>query len=242
MKNFFFQILNKPVHIAPLVTFRIFFGLVMFFSIVRFMWNGWVFEQYIQPEFFFPYYGFEWIKPLPSIGMYVVFSGLAISSLLILLGFFYRQATILFFLLFTYVELLDKTNYLNHYYFISLVSFLLIFVPAGQHFSLDNLRRKTSGNSQIPQWMVGIFKLQLGMVYFYAGVAKLNPDWLFEAMPLKIWLPPHSNFPILGPLFQYSETAYFFSWSGALYDLFIPFLLLSSKTRNFAYLAVVGFH
>jgi hypothetical protein len=53
------------------------------------------------------------------------------------------------------------------------------------------------------------------MVYFFAGVAKLNYDWLFRAMPLRIWLPPHIGLTLIGPLMDETWVAYAFSWFGA---------------------------
>ncbi len=236
------QRINQPTSIAPLIVFRMVFGAVMLVSMVRFMLKGWVYEQYIKPQFYFPYFGFEWIRPLPPAAMYVVFIGMALAALGILLGSFYRYSATAFFLLFTYVELIDKTNYLNHYYFVSLVSFLLIWVPAGRGFSLDVWREPASACSHVPVWMIGMFQLQLGIVYFYAGLAKINTDWLLEALPLKIWLPVHTDLPLIGPLMQYAWVAYAFSWFGALYDLTVPFLLLYRQTRPWAYAAVVVFH
>src|ERR1700752_3857870 len=111
--------LTKPVHLAPLAVFRMAFGILMLASIIRFMCKGWVYTMYIKPKVFFPFYGFEWVKPFGEIGMYSLFVILAIASLFIALGFLYRISSLIFFLGFTYIELIDKTNYLNHYYFIS---------------------------------------------------------------------------------------------------------------------------
>lgn len=234
--------LSTPLHIAPLASFRVIFGAVMLFSILRFMWNGWVTEMYVEPEFFFTYYGFEWVQPLGATGMHLVFAGMAVAAGLIMLGLFYRIAAPAFFLLFTYVELLDKTNYLNHYYFVSIIAFLLILVPAQRYFSLDVLRNPGLKRSHVPRWCVGIFRLQLGMVYFFAGLAKVNADWLLRAMPLKIWLPANYHLPLIGGLLKFKWVAYAFSWFGCLYDLLIPFFLVQKKTRRFAYIAVIAFH
>ncbi len=222
--------------------FRVIFGGMMFASVIRFWLNGWIETQYILPKLFFPFYGFEWIKPLGQTGMYIVFAAMAIAALFVMLGLFYRFSSIAFFLLFTYVELIDKSNYLNHYYFVSIVSLLLVFVPANRYFSLDVLRKPSILVTQIPSWMVDIFKLQLGIVYFYAGIAKLNYDWLFRAMPLAIWLPAKSNLPFIGELLNYKFTAYLFSWFGALYDILIPFFLFNKRTRTVAYIFVIVFH
>src|SRR5688572_5583940 len=112
--------LNAPVSIAPLAVFRVLFGGLMLAATLRFILKGWVYDLYIAPKFFFTYYGFEWVRPLPGEGMYLVFGVLALSALLVMLGSFYRVAATVFFLTFTYIELLDKSNYLNHYYFVSI--------------------------------------------------------------------------------------------------------------------------
>lgn len=233
---------DESVSIAPLAMFRILFGGMMLLSILRFTFNGWIYKQYIKPVFYFSYYGFEWVKPLGDPGMYILFFTMGLAALFIMLGFFYRISALIFFLTFTYVELIDKTNYLNHYYFVSIIAFLLVLVPAGNYFSVDTIRSPQNKITHIPRWFILIFQLQLGLVYFYAGVAKLNPDWLFDAMPLRIWLQAHTDLPIIGSLMDKVWVAYFFSWFGAIYDLSIPFLLLFSRTRGWAYFFVVFFH
>lgn len=230
--------LNSTTKAAPLAVFRIFFGTMMFLSIVRFWYHGWIEKLYIQPSFHFSYFGFEWVKP-PGDWTYLLFIACGVSAIGVALGYKYRVAIITFFLTFTYIELMDKTTYLNHYYFISLLSFLMIFLPAEKYFSFD------AGNEApqvIPVWSIDAIKLLLAMVYFYAGLAKLNSDWLMEAMPLRIWLPGRYDLPLLGDLFQKEWMSYVFSWGGALYDLTIPFLLLWRKTRTVAFLLVVFFH
>ncbi|MBT9392791.1 HTTM domain-containing protein [Hymenobacter sp. NST-14] len=237
-----FSWLMRPVSAAPLVVFRVLFGGMMLASIGRFAAKGWITELYVAPRVFFPYYGFEWVKPAGAVGMPVVFGLMALGALGILLGAWYRWSAGLFFLTFTYVELLDKSNYLNHYYFVSVVAFLLIWVPANAQFSLDARRQPGRWRATVPQWAGLLLRTQLGLVYFFAGVAKLNPDWLLEAMPLRLWLPAHTDLPLIGPLFDQLWVAYAFSWFGALYDLTIPFFLSARRTRAWAYATVVVFH
>ncbi len=233
--------LNKTTPSAPLAVFRIGFGIMMCFSILRFWYHGWIDKLYIQPKFHFSYYGFEFIKPLGAY-TYILFIICALAALCIAAGYKYRIAIIAFFLSFTYIELMDKTTYLNHYYFISILSFLMLFLPANACFSVDNMLRKKS-YKHIPKWTTDSIKLLLGIVYFYAGLAKLNSDWLFKAMPLKIWLPSKYDLPFIGEnLMQQNWFHYAMSWSGALYDLSVPFLLLYKKTRWLAFVLVVVFH
>lgn len=234
--------LYKSSHIAPLVSFRIILGAILFLGLIRFAWMGWIDELYIQPNYFFGYYGLEWIKPLPGMGMYLVFGIMALSFLGIAFGFYYRLSSISAFVLFTYVELIDKSNYLNHYYAVSIFLFLLIFIPAHRYFSIDAWRKPEISTSTTPQWTIGILKFQILIIYFFAGLAKINADWLLEAMPLKIWLPSKSDIAIFGPLLSEEWLAYLFSWFGMIYDLSIPFLLLYKKTRKIAFAFVLIFH
>lgn len=234
--------LLKPVSIAPLVVFRWVFGIVMAYGSFRFLWNDWVPMFYQKPTYFFTYYGFEFVKPLPIDYMYVVYILMGISFLMLAFGAWYRIVSVISFLLFTYTELIDKTNYLNHYYFISLVAFIMMFVPAHRYASIDVWRKPTLKRTHIPFLFIAILQFQLGVVYFFAGVAKINYDWLFEAMPLKNWLMTRNDLPYIGEWIQYTWVAYVFSWFGMLYDLTIPFFLLNKKARPFAYIAVVVFH
>jgi hypothetical protein len=238
----FVSYLEQPTAVAPLVTFRIGFGLVMLFSTLRYVWMGWVDTQLIDPVLHFYYYGFEWISPLPGSWMYVVFLVMAISCLGIAFGFFYRLSAILFFLCFTYVELIDITYYLNHYYFVSLVAFLLMFVPANQFFSMDVKLGRRPSSGFVSRWCIDIFKWQIAIVYLYAGLAKINYDWLIEALPLSIWLPAKTSIPIIGFIFDLEFMPYLFSWAGMLFDSLIIFFLILRKTRIVAYIAVVIFH
>lgn len=218
------------------------FGALLFFGGLRFLLNNWVYEMYIDPQFYFGYLGFEWVKPFPGNWMYIPFFIFIISALGVFLGAFYRISSFFLFLSFTYVELLDKSNYLNHYYFISLMTFLLLFVPANRSFSLDVYWGKVKELTHIPIWNVGIFKFQLACVYVFAGIAKIEKDWLIQAQPLQIWLQAHRDMPIFGVLLAKKWIAYFFSWFGCIYDLSIVFFLLNQRTRIFAYIFVIIFH
>ncbi|MDB2606757.1 HTTM domain-containing protein [Zobellia sp.] len=241
MNRFINRHIIAQIEAAPLAVFRILFGVMMLLSIIRFWSYGWIEKLYIEPRFFFSYYGFEWVKPLGAY-TYLIFVICALSTVFVALGYKYKAAIITFFITFTYIELMDKTTYLNHYYFISLLSFLMIFLPANAYFSLDAKQHPKKAFQRIPAWTINSIKLLLGIVYFYAGLAKLNSEWLLKAMPLKIWLPSKFDTPLLGQFMHEEWVHYAFSWFGAGYDLAIPFFLLYKKTRPFAFVLVVIFH
>jgi hypothetical protein len=213
----------------------------MLLSTLRFGYNGWIEQLYLEPAFHFKYFGFYWIPAPSEFAIYSIFVSIIIACICISLGLFYRLSTLAFFLLFTYTELIDASTYLNHYYFISVVAFILIFLPANRFFALD-ARFSSKKSTKVPAWTINILKLQLAIVYFYAGLAKLNADWLLEALPLKIWLPSKVHLPLIGELLSYNATAYLFSWAGAIFDLTIIAFLIYNRTRVLAYLALVIFH
>lgn len=229
-------------HIAPLVTIRILFGLLITFSTIRFMALGWVHDHFTCPDFHFKYYGFEWVEVPGAFWVYALHIFLILSSLCMALGLFYRFSAVVTFLLFTYIQLWDATYYLNHYYFISLFALLMSLVPAHASFSLDAYFNPHLFSNRVPKWTINILKLQLAIVYIFAGLAKINAPWLLEALPLKIWLPSRGDYFLFGSLFQQEWIAYVFSWVGMLYDLFIIFLLLNKRTRSLGFILVVVFH
>ncbi len=231
----------KETKAASLAVFRFLFGLILLISIIRFWYKGWIEKLYLEPAFHFHYTGFEFIN-VPGRWTYLAFIICGLSALMFSLGWKYRWAIVVFFLSFTYIELLDKTTYLNHYYFVSVMSFLLIFLPAHCTFSVDAIRNEKLRAEYIPSWSVDVLKLMLAIVYLYAGLAKLNYDWLVHAMPLSIWLPTKFEVPFLGSLMHEKWMHYLFSWGGAVYDLFIVFFLMLPRTRKWAFAAVVLFH
>lgn len=233
--------LRQYTSAAPLVVFRIAFGVLIFISIVRFWMKGWIYELYILPSHHFSFYGFEFVQPL-GVYTYGLFIVCGISALFVAIGLYYRVAAILLFSSFTYIELIDKSTYLNHYYFVSMISLLMIFLPAHAYFSVDAQRNPELKSDRIPSWCLDSVKLFVALIYFYAGLAKLNSDWLIKAMPLKIWLPSKSDVSLIGSLFNHEWVAYAFSWIGCIYDLSIPFLLWTRSTRLIAYAGVVLFH
>ena len=73
----------------------------------------------------------------------------------------------------------------------------MIFLPANVGYSLDSFFNKKY-YLKIPRWNIDIIKILIAIVYLYSGVAKMNSDWLFQAMPLKIWLTSKYDLPIIG--------------------------------------------
>lgn len=241
-KNSILQKLFDPTDIAILVYFRIIFGAIMLWEVFRYFDHNWIYKYWIEPTFHFTYYGFEWVKPWPGDGMYFHFIAMGILSVCIIIGFKYKIATILFFFAFSYMFLLEQARYLNHFYLISLVSFVMIFVPAHRAFSFDSWLNKKIRSDFVPAWSLWLLKIQIGVAYFFGGVAKLNEDWI-NGNPLRFWLADRADsFPILGQFFREEWFVFFFAYNALFIDLLaVPFLLWR-RSRIFAYGILVLFH
>jgi hypothetical protein len=236
------QKLLEPRDAASLAVFRFLFGAILSLSAVRFLWNGWVERFYVRPTFFFKYWGFEWVEVLPEPWMTVAFVAMAVLAAFVAVGFLYRVSIVALFVVFTYVELIDVTNYLNHYYLVSLLAFLMCFLPLHRAYSVDARLRPDRLIPIVPAWMLYLMRFQIGVVYFYAGIAKLQPDWLLHAQPLGIWLAARTETPLIGALLTWPAMPYIMSWAGFLNDtLVVPFLLWR-KTRPYAFATVAFFH
>lgn len=233
--------LFAPVDIASIVFLRVAFGAVMLWEVYRYFAHGRIFRYYIEPAVHFKYYGFGWVRAWPGDGMYWHFYALGALAACILVGFCYRAAAALFFVGFTYVFLLDQTEYLNHFYLICLMSFLLIFVPANSALSVDAWLRPGLRSDWAPAWALWLLRAQVGVVYFFGGVAKLNADWL-RGEPMRMWLSRGARIPVFGFVFTQEWMVYLFVFGGLLLDLCVVPLLLWKRTRPYAFAVAVAFH
>ena len=234
---------GERVDAASLVFFRIAFGSLLFIATARFAAYGWVREHYLEPRFFFPFWGLDFVRPLPGLWMYLPFVVMGLASIGVAAGAFYRLSALTLGVVFTYVHAIDKTYYLNHYYLVSVLCFLLALLPLHRSMSVDaRVRGGDFATDELPRWVLSVVRFQIGCVYFFGGVAKVGADWLVYAQPLTIWLSRNRDVFLIGPLLGYKATAYFMSWAGLLFDLSTPFTLSWRRTRLPAYGAVLVFH
>lgn len=231
----------KPVYPHSLAAFRIVFGVIMLWEVYRYFRSGWIDRYWSDPVLNFTYGFFHWVQPLPQPGMDILFYLLAGLALFMIFGLFYRTAATLIFLIFTYTFLLEQARYLNHFYLVVLLSFLMMFLPAHAAFSFDSRIFSKTRKQRIPNWTVWILQFQIGIVYFFGGIAKLNDDWL-SGLPMNRWLPARNEFPLIGEYFSEPLTALFISYTGLLLDLLAFPLLMYRKTRPWILLALCFFH
>ena len=234
--------LFEPVDISFLVFFRIVFGGIMLWETYRYFTHGWINRYFVEPAVNFTYYGFSWVKPWPGAGMYIHFFLLGLAAALVMVGFLYRIAAPVLFLTFTYTFLLDQTRFMNHFYLVCLISFLMCFLPAERAFSVDSLLRRKIRSDVIPAWTLWLLRVQVGIPYFFGGLAKLNSDWVIGGEPMRIWLSPLAKIPAFGHIFAAGWVVHSFVIGGLLLDLLVVPLLLWRRTRLFAFAAAVLFN
>lgn len=239
--------LLQPVDAAWLAAFRALFGLALAVSMWRFIANGWIDKFFVRPSFFFKYWGFSWVESLSGPAMTALVWSLAGLALCVAAGLAFRVTAPLFALGLIYLQLIDVSTYLNHYYLAALLALLLAASPAHRLWSADAwLKRRfwpTRATSETVSaaWLY-LFRVQIGLVYVFAGLAKLQSDWLIHAQPLRIWLGASTSLPVLGPLFTLPWVPLLLSWCGFLFDTTIVGFLLYGRTRPYAYVIVLAFH
>jgi hypothetical protein len=231
--------LDRPVDPAGLGAFRALVGALLCAGMLRLLASGWIPRLFGDDRFHFTYPGLGWVRPLPGPAAHALVAALALLAGLIAIGRWARPAAAAFALGFAYLEAIDVANYLNHYYLVVLLVGLLAALPSDRAFALDARGRPPRA---IPAWTLGLVRLQIAVVYAYAGLAKLNPDWLLHAQPLNLWLTARTDTPVIGAWLDEPTVHAVASWAGFLFDTTIVGWLAWRRTRVAAYVALLGFH
>lgn len=247
----FAQKLNRPIDNSQLIVFRIFFGILMFVESIGAIFTGWVKETFVEPSFTFNFIGFEFLQVLVGSQAYFVYVLMGILGLMIAFGYRYKIGIIGFTIIWGATYLAQKSHYNNHYYLVWIISFLMCFLPAHHSNSLDVKQNRVQKKLYCPQWCTWLLIAQIAIVYFYASIAKIYPDWL-QGKPIEIWYSyktfetpfwSHDFAVQLQQFFTNRTTILFFSYAGILFDLLvIPFFLWNKYSRTFALIASLIFH
>ncbi len=235
------KFLFKHIDNSGLIIFRIIFGLLCFLESVGAVFTGWIRRTLIEPEFTFSFIGFEWLQPLPGDWMYVYYLVMGLFGLLIMVGYKYRFSMMMFAIMWTATYLMQKSSYNNHYYLLMLLSFLMVLLPANRYASLDVKLNPSLKRISMPSWCKWIFVIQLFILYTYASIAKLYPDWL-DTSVVALLMKGKASYPLIGELLQQKTVHYFIAYGGILFDGLIIPLLLFKRTRKYAFFASIFFH
>ncbi len=233
--------LFKQVDNSALVVFRVLFGLLIAIEAFGAIFTGWIRRTLIEPDFTFNFIGFEFLQPLPGDGMLWYYGVMGLFGIFVMLGFKYRLSIIIYGIMWAAVYLMQKSSYNNHYYLLMLLCFIMAFLPAHRAFSLDAKMSPSIKKIAMSRWVWVVIVLQLWIVYTYASVAKLYPDWLDGSFPALL-MSSKRDYWLVGEFLQQGWIRYAIAYFGLLFDLLIIPLLLWRKTRVPIFLAAIFFH
>jgi hypothetical protein len=233
--------LYRPVDIAPLVVFRVMMGILMAAEGFGAILTGWVRSNYVDPPFSFNFICFDFLQVLAGPQAYVVYVMLGIAGLSIAAGYRYRLSVAVYTLLWAAVYLGQKTSYNNHYYLLLLMCLLLFIVPAQRAVSLDVKQGRAEATNVVPFWSKWVFKMLLLIVYTYAAIAKLYPDWL-DGTTTGIFLSSKAQYPIIGGFAGEYWLIMLIAYGGIIFDFLVVPALWYRPTRVYAFVVSIGFH
>ncbi len=212
---------------SSIACFRVFFGGLMVWKAIE-LWAK--IETYYLHTHLFPYEHLEFIAPFPEPWIQTVFATMAISAAFLSIGLLYRLAALLLFLSYGYVFLLDQTTYTDYDYLCLIFCAFFLVTRAHAAISIDLLIREGRFFSRVPHWHQLIFRTQMFIVYFYAGMAKFSSDW-FHGEPTREILRNKIHDLPFAEILSSEAAIGIFSYGAVLFDLSIGFLLLNRRTR-----------
>ena len=230
-----------PCDIASTAFLRFVFGMTCLWHVGLYFYHDSIDYYFGGTPHHLTFFGFDWVRPLDLEGMRGVYYLMGLSAIGVAIGLFYRISSLTLFVTFTYALFAEASQFQNHYYLMCLLAFLFTWIPAHRSLSVDAVIAPGKASSFIPNWCRWLLMFQIGVPYFFGGIAKLNDDWL-HAMPVGMWISERSDLPLIGPWLTEPSAAWFVSYTGLLLDLFIVPLLLWRKSRPWAFLVVLCFH
>ncbi len=232
--------LFRPIPGYSVAILRIVMGVLLLFESVNYGIFHCLDCLYRSTEYLFKYPYFDWVALPPGRGLEMLFFVMGVASVGVILGFWYRVSIIVLTVCFTWYFLIDASEYLNHFYLTILFLCILCVIPANRVWSLDAKRNGYS--PYIGNWSRLLLILQLEIVLIYAGVVKLNADWL-QLEPLRLWMTSYAV--NAGPFMQWltQDVGIALGAYGAiaLHIIGAP-LLLFQKTRLPVFCCYLIFH
>ncbi|KAL1508732.1 hypothetical protein AB1Y20_004827 [Prymnesium parvum] len=205
----------------------------------------------------FHYFPFHHLPfgPLSRVGLEWIRTALTVSGTFCALGVCTCCSLVAAALMMLYIMQLDRTLYNNHYFLITELCALLATLDSR---SLSWPRKGIDLPS--PRWQLLSVQLLVLTPYTYGAIAKINPDWLLRAEPLRSWAPDmlqKADDAVGGALTSFLDAsvpptldvippfAYLVAYAGLFFDLLVsPALLLGppGRARALAMLASLLFH
>jgi len=228
------QIVSRQTDARPVAIVRMLVGL----AAIGFALEAWVnIGRVLSPQVVdMPYVA--WYPSLP-VATLPLFIGLWLcAALAFVLGLGTRLCGAILTLSMVYTLFFDQQLYSNHLYLATLVVLLLTIAESGARFSLD--ARWSGGHDLILEWPILLLKIQISIVYFYAALLKVNPQYLSGAMLASFW--PFNELVALPGGWSSVQILPFLAVISILTELFLSVALWVPRLRWLALAVGIGFH
>lgn len=237
MNKFLFKYIDN----TGLVLFRVVFGFLITIEAFGAILTGWVRRTLVETPFTFNFIGFDFLQYLQGPAMYYFFVIMGIFGIFVMLGYKYRFSMFAYALMWSAVYLMQKSSYNNHYYLMMLLCWIMAFLPANRWFSVDSKLNPAIKSAAMPRWILLVLILQVWIVYTFASVAKLYPDWL-DASMAALLMESRADYWLIGDFLQLNWVHWCIAYVGILFDLLIVPLMLWRRTRMVGFIISVFFH
>jgi vitamin K-dependent gamma-carboxylase len=235
------KFLFKHIDNSSLIVFRILFGALIFLESIGAIVTGWIRRTLVEPEFTFNFIGFDFLQAIQGDWMYAHYIIMGICGIFVMVGYKYRISMLSFTLLWAVTYLMQKSSYNNHYYFLMILSAVMVILPAHKYASIDVKQNPSIKRMSMPNWCRWVFIIQLFILYTYASIAKMYPDWLDLTVP-ELLMKSKQHYFLVGNVLQQKFMLYLVAYGGILFDLLVIPLLLWKRTRKVAFFISLFFH
>ena len=235
------KFLFKHIDNSALIVFRMLFGALIFLESIGAVLTGWIRRTLVEPEFTFNFIGFDFLQVIQGEWMYAHYIIMGICGLFVMVGYKYRMSMLTFSVLWAATYLMQKSSYNNHYYFLMVLSTVMVILPAHKYASIDVKQNPSIKMESMPNWCRWFFIIQLFILYTYGSIAKMYPDWLDLTVP-ELLMKSKAHYVLVGNVLQQKFVQYMVAYGGILFDGLIIPLLLWKRTRRIAFFMSIFFH
>lgn len=224
------RILHQPTDPASIAITRIILGIFLALDVVDERGMSRADARWGNPEdCHFPL--FSAMQP-PSLSVIMImYAAMFICCLMMSLGLWWRFSCTLYVILYWYILLLDKSVWNNHSYLFGLLATIMLCSDPHRAWSIDGVLDPSINNSHVPKWSLILLRFQIFILYFLAGIKKLDADWISGYSMKNLsqnWIFTPLRLVLTGSSIEYFVVHH----GGLMLDLCLGFMLLWPYSRR----------
>lgn len=170
--------------------------------------------------------------PIPEALAVPFVAALAGLGLLLAVGIATRTVALITSVMMFYFLLMDQQTYSNHLYLLAIETGLIGLAWLGPVGPTAQLR--------VAAWPVTLLKVQISVVYFFAGASKLTPAFLSGSVLADVWAG--QGLVALPVAWQTPVVLQLAAWATVVTEIFLAFALWSRRLRGLAAVLGPAFH